>query len=112
MYKYRLYDQIKAYAKEKGFLSVGFTIPKINPFFSAYKRYIEKGYHGDMKWLEKTLFKRSFLHNVLHGIKTIITFAYPYDYKIPLTQDGLKTARFVQPEYPDYHIMIRELLNH
>ena len=61
-----------------------------------------------MSWLSRNGELRKEPKNLLHGCKTIISLAFPYSWKKPVTTDGFEVARYSQPDRTDYHEELRQ----
>ena len=119
---------IKRKAQQKGFLLCGFTSIKDSKLQNqiitiknslskdaqeaAFSRWLQKGYHASMSWLEKNLDKRQDPSLLVPGVKTIIVLADSYS-------DGNKDLNHPIAMYArglDYHHVFKqrmlELLNY
>jgi len=76
----------------------------------SYKKWIAKGYHGKMKYLENNLDMRFNPSLLMPGTKSIITVLlnyYPKE-KMPIT-NNYRIAKYAYGQ--DYHFVIKEKLN-
>lgn len=74
-----LFDELKQLALSLGF--VEFSCAPAAPFieeFINYKLWLERGYHADMGYMERTAEKRSDPSLVLENAKTVFVAAYNY----------------------------------
>eukprot|EP00941_MAST-03F_sp_MAST-3F-sp1_P003634 g3634.t1 len=71
---------LKRKAKSLGFFSPRITTVETLERFHMYEKWIEKGMHGDMKWLEKEdrVERRRDFSKVLPGVKAVISVSLPY----------------------------------
>ncbi len=72
--------RLKARARELGFAFCGLTTPDPPPHVVEYERWIAKGYHGEMTYLEseRARQRRADPRLIFPGCKTIIVVALPY----------------------------------
>jgi len=96
-------------AKSLGFVSIGISRPEKPLFFDRFCEWISSGSQGDMHWLERHLDLRKNPGRLLDGCQTVISLAYPYASKKPLTSDGLTVARYTEPLKADYHDRLKNL---
>lgn len=96
-------------AKNLGFVSVGISRPEKPLFFDRFREWIAASRQGDMHWLARHLDIIQNPAKLLPGCKTIISLAYPYSAAKPLTPDGFSTARYTEPNKPDYHDRLKKL---
>lgn len=74
-----------------------------------YSEWLGKGYHSGMTWMERHRELRRDPENVLPGVKTVISIAYPYS---PGAGKGLRApyvARYAYSE--DYHLSARKMVS-
>lgn len=62
-----------------------------------------------MAWLERYQELRENPTGLLAGCQTVISLAYPYGSKKPMTPDGFTVARYAEPRKADYHDRLRRL---
>ncbi|MDY6951722.1 MAG: tRNA epoxyqueuosine(34) reductase QueG, partial [Thermodesulfobacteriota bacterium] len=92
-----------------GFVAVGFSRPKKPLFFREFCSWVNAGKHGEMAWLEKYQDLREDPTGLLAGCQTVISLAYPYSAKKPITSDGFTAARYTEPRKGDYHDRLKGL---
>ncbi len=95
-------------AKGLGFIAVGISRPERPFFFDRFCDWISAGRQGEMHWLERHLDLRENSGRLLDGCETVISLAYPYSSNKPLTSDGFSTARYTEPQKPDYHDRLKK----
>jgi len=106
-------DQIKTYAQSLGFDLVGIspaTPPARREFFSQW---IEKGFAGEMHYLEKNAEKRRDPGSLLSGARSILCVAVNYFTDIPLRAALLEKGQGWISRYAwgeDYHDLMKERL--
>jgi len=102
-------EKIEAYAKSLGFDLVGFSSVNLEKSsIEFYKKWIEKKYHGQMKYLEKINPRKNLL-KILSNAKTVISLGMNYYYKQnPLKKGFGRVARYAYGR--DYHKIIGKKL--
>lgn len=96
-------------ASALGFVSMGVSRPTKPPFFDHFTKWVHSGRNAEMHWIETHMDLRENPKKLLPGCLTIVSLAYPYTFQKPLTPDGYSTARYVEPEKPDYHQRMKQL---
>lgn len=96
-------------AKTLGFVAAGFCRPQQPPFLKEFAAWIDSGRHAGMQWLARRSELRETPARLLEGCRTVIVLAYPYDEAEPSTPEGLKVARYAEPEKEDYHRRVKAL---
>ena len=87
-----------------GFLDLAITkITSNDEICASFANYLERGFNGDMSYLERNVDKRSDPSLLVEGAQTIICFLAPYG------PSGGGVAGFAQGE--DYHTVIRRRLH-
>ncbi|MFO1520196.1 MAG: tRNA epoxyqueuosine(34) reductase QueG [bacterium] len=77
-----LYSHIEKLAREEGFNFVGLTrLEKDSPGSRLFNEWLEKGYQGEMTYLERGADKRADPSRVLEGAKSIIVLGWDYGKK-------------------------------
>tara|TARA_Y100001933_G_scaffold261850_1_gene317521 strand:+ start:352 stop:1278 length:927 start_codon:yes stop_codon:yes gene_type:complete len=101
---------LKKRAKDEGFAVAGIaSIPgssRINLRTEALDRWLEKNYHGEMKWMEAE--KRKNIDLILNGAQSILAVGYNYLSETSIKTDKFKIAKFGQGD--DYHKIINKKL--
>ena len=98
-----------SFAKNLGFIAVGFSRPHRPAHFDSFLRRLADRKHGDMTWLERNLDLREDPSKLLEGCQTIISLAYPYPNFRHHTEDGYWVARYADPSREDYHFRLKKL---
>src|SRR2546423_1077853 len=83
---FQLKHAIEKYARDVGFDLCRFTTANPPETAAAFERWIGRGGHGEMGYLERNAAKRKNPQAVLAGAKTIITLAVSYAGKEPANQ--------------------------
>jgi epoxyqueuosine reductase len=99
-------------AKAIGFDLVGFTKVEILASESAHlRKWLKKGFHGDMSYMGKNIEKRADVTKILPGAKSIISLGLNYysDEKFSNDKSKGKISRYAWGK--DYHLIIWEMLN-
>lgn len=102
-------EKIKKFAKELGFSLIAFTISQTEKKdIEAYEKWLEKGYEGEMEYLQKTEPRKDF-SKILENSKTLISLATNYFYKQKELKAGHgRIARYAYGR--DYHKVIKKRL--
>lgn len=110
---------IKNKAQELGFDLVGISPVGSFPEHQLYKEWLNKGFSGQMKYLERNPEKRENIENVLPGAKSVISCAMNYntDYPYSTDQNDKKNGWISRYAWgDDYHDVIEDklqiLMNH
>ncbi len=90
-------------ARELGFIEIGFTKPGRPCYFDVFRSWILEHKNAGMSWLERNMEIREDPSLLLPECRTIISLAYPYNFRKPCTLDGFTVARYSQPHREDYH---------
>lgn len=107
-----LTDRIKAYARSLGFDWVGITPVAPAPHASAYREWLNRGFAGEMAYLERHAERRQHPARILPGARSLIVAAM--NYYVPETdrpdEHGLfgVIARYARGA--DYHDVMAEKL--
>jgi epoxyqueuosine reductase len=104
-------QEIKEKAKELGFLACGIAkAEKLIESEMPLKNYLEKGFHGKMKYMENHFEKRLDPTLLEEGAKSVISLLY--NYYTPEKQQDEEAPIISKYAYgKDYHLVIREKLN-
>lgn len=62
-----------------------------------------------MHWIKRHTDLRADPKKLLPECRTVISLAYPYSPRIPMTPDNFGMARYTEPWLPDYHHRLRNL---
>lgn len=108
-------DDLKAEADNLGFVLSGITSAVSPPHYPVFLSWIQKGWHGSMHYLssERSLNRRKNPEEILPGIRSILSLAYPYPSPIPEAQPGLDSLLGRVAAYAwvtDYHDRLKPLL--
>jgi epoxyqueuosine reductase len=96
-------------ADEVGFLNVGFTQASLlEPESTRLKKWLDKGYHGKMKYMENHFEKRVNPSELVPGSHSVITLAYNYYTKQKLNPESPKLSMYALGR--DYHKVVRKKL--
>ena len=75
----KLKEKISDFAYNEGLSDVRFTDPKVDFIeFNRFKEFIQKGYHGQMDWLNNNISWRGNPKLMWRDVKTIIVLAENY----------------------------------
>ena len=103
-------EEIRKILLSSGAQAVGFAkAGEIDIFVhEAYKDWIQKGWHGEMGYLERHIPLRQHTDNVLRGAKTVISLAFSYAPQEYRPSDLPTIASYAYGK--DYHVVLREIL--
>lgn len=114
MNRTNLTNSIKDKARDLGFDLVGVSPVDSFPENQLYKQWLDKGFSGEMKYLERNPEKREDIQKVLPGAKSVISCAMNYNTDYPYsTEKSDKTKGWIS-RYAwgdDYHNIILEKLD-
>jgi epoxyqueuosine reductase len=93
-----------------GFEAVGFArAEKMDPESYRLEQWLQKGFHGEMKWMENHFELRTDPTKLVPGAKTVIVLAYNYYNEATASDpDAPKIARYAYGA--DYHKVLRKKL--
>jgi len=110
----QLKEKIREEAKALGFVDLRVTAPQTGRYFSLYKKWVNRGYHGEMDYLARNLQLREKPDSLHPGTASVLTLAYPYlprtsEFCAPLEQPELANiSRYALGR--DYHKFLRKKL--
>ena len=106
-----LAEQIKLWSSELGFSSIGITDIDLSQDQRYLEKWLEKDYHGEMKYMEKHGKKRSQPAELVEGTKRIISLSMNY---LPENYNGLELLKEDKKAFVsgyargrDYHKIMR-----
>lgn len=107
-------ERIKARAREIGFSKVGVTdaSPLSEGIRNRFRAWIEKGYHGDLTYLERSEKKRMAPEGTLKGARSIISVALNYHpgmLTLPADRRRARISRYGLGR--DYHEVVSKKLS-
>jgi len=109
-----LAEQIKLWSYELGFSSIGITDIDLSQDQRYLEKWLEKDYHGEMKYMEKHGRKRSQPAELVKGTKRIISLSMNY---LPENYNGLELLKEDKKAFVsgyargrDYHKIMRSRL--
>ena len=109
-----LAEQIKLWSSELGFSSMGITDIDLSQDQRYLAKWLEKGYHGEMKYMERHGKKRSRPAELVQGTKRIISLSMNY---LPENYNGLELLEEDKKAFVsgyargrDYHKIMRSRL--
>lgn len=94
-------ESFRRAASELGFAAIGFTQADRAPHANAFETWIADGFHGEMKWLERTPERRTDPRNVLPGAQTVIALATVYRQSEPISPPGKVASYALNLDYHD-----------
>ena len=109
-----LAEQIKLWSSELGFSSIGITDIDLSQDQRYLEKWLEKDYHGEMKYMERHGKKRSQPPELVEGTKRIISLSMNY---LPENYNGLELLKEDKKAFVsgyargrDYHKIMRSRL--
>ena len=109
-----LAEQIKLWSSELGFSSIGITDINLSQDQRYLEKWLEKDYHGEMKYMERHGKKRSQPAELVEGTKRIISLSMNY---LPENYNGLELLKEDKKAFVsgyargrDYHKIMRSRL--
>ena len=109
-----LAEQIKLWSSELGFSSIGITDIDLSQDQRYLEKWLEKDYHGEMKYMESHGKKRSQPAELVEGTKRIISLSMNY---LPENYNGLELLKEDKKAFVsgyargrDYHKIMRSRL--
>ncbi len=116
----KLISKITTWATELGFQAVGFSDVDLSVAEERLMKWLDKGYHGDMDWMQKHGTKRSRPEELVEGTRSIISVRMDYFPPASATQSNLDPVMVLNhPELAyvsryalgrDYHKVMRKRL--
>ncbi len=111
-------ENLKNRAHELGFALAGVTAVAMPPHFQHFVRWLERGFHGEMQYLESRQAAYQHPDSILQGCRSILMLGFPYDLRtLPSESSNTsaddsptgKIARYASGEQ-DYHDVIHKRL--
>ncbi|HTQ10045.1 MAG TPA: tRNA epoxyqueuosine(34) reductase QueG, partial [Fimbriimonadaceae bacterium] len=99
---------MKAVARRLGCDTVGVCSPAPSPHLDAYRRWLDKGYHGTMSYLERQLPIKSDPSALLPGVRSVIAVTLNYNQPNPPVEGRPRIARYALGR--DYHKVVKQKL--
>ena len=109
-FPYRITELIKTKAKNFGFDGCGISKAEfLEQEAKPLEDWLEKGFHGEMSYMENHFDKRLDPRLLVEGSKSVISLQYNYfPEEILTTIDNFKISKYAYGE--DYHEVIKEVL--
>ena len=102
-------QELKAFASQLGFQTVGICLPTRPAHFKAYESWIGKGYQGQMEYLARHAALKSDPAHLLEGAQSIVVCSLNY-FQEPTAGNGqARIARYALGR--DYHKVLRKKLD-
>ncbi|PLX22307.1 MAG: tRNA epoxyqueuosine(34) reductase QueG [Marinilabiliales bacterium] len=100
---------IKNKAKELGFSAVGISkADYLEKESKQLKEWLDKGFHGEMQYMENHFEKRTDPRKLVEGAKSVISVLYNYYPKKQQKEDTFKISKYAYGR--DYHFVLKEKL--
>ena len=106
-------SSIKERARACGFDLCGIAPVDAHPELSYLRRWLDRGYAGEMAYLHRTAERRTDVRQVLPSARTVISLATVYDTSAPYSTDNTDGTRAAIARYAwgdDYHVVIQQRL--
>lgn len=105
---------VKEQAREMGFALVGVATPEPSDHVAFYRRWLEEGLHGEMRYLARAdaVARRGDLTRTLSSVRSVVVVAHEYFQEDPAGVPG-DPARGVIARYArgrDYHKVVKKKL--
>jgi epoxyqueuosine reductase len=108
-------EHVKAIGLALGFDQVGVALPGPHPEMARFAEWLDRGYHGTMKYMVRHRRRREAPERALRGIKSVIMASLGYDTDQPRsTEVEPDPTRGWISRYAwgaDYHVIIEERLD-
>jgi epoxyqueuosine reductase len=102
-------SHIKSMARELGFLDCGISVAgHLDKESDKLEKWLSKGYHGTMQYLENHFDKRLDPTKLVPGAKSVISLLYNYFPERSQNDSAPKIAKYAYGE--DYHFVIKRKL--
>jgi len=102
--------KIKQKALELGFLDVGISKADfLDKESQQLKEWLEKGFHGEMQYMENHFEKRTDPRKLVEGAKSVISVLYNYFPKEQQVNDTYKVSKYAYGK--DYHYVVKDKLH-
>lgn len=102
---------IKAEADNLGFSFISFTEVKQTPHFGVYREWVNRGFHGSMRYLskERTLKARQDPAILLDNARSMIVFGFQYNFLDKEKNSGVRPVGIISSyaTYEDYHHFLK-----
>jgi epoxyqueuosine reductase len=103
-----LTGKVKELALDQGFTTVGIAAMQPAPHLPEYERWLDRGFHGTMSYLESQLPLRSDPRSLLAGARSIVAVSLNYYQAHPPKGGVPRIARYALGR--DYHRVLRSNL--
>lgn len=106
-----LSETIRAAAQDAGFQLVGIAPAVSPPGFNHFREWLERGFAGEMKWIERRLDAYEDPGMVLQNVRSVVMVGLNYAHDVPaeLAPGQGRVSRYAWNDR-DYHSVIREQL--
>lgn len=102
-----LTQRITERAEQLGFQRVGFAPADPLPHGEEFRRWLDLGFEGEMKWMERSRAIRDAPEHLLSGVRTLVAVAVSYKTEEPTQAPG-QIARYARGY--DYHRVMEHKL--
>ena len=100
---------IKAEAERLGFMHCGIARAEfLSDEAPRLERWLNKGYHGSMSYMERNFDKRLDPRLLVEGTVSVLSLSYNYYFQTQTPTDSFKIAKYAYGT--DYHLVIKDKL--
>ena len=107
-------ERVKARARELGFDACGIAPAAAHPELAFFREWLDRGYAGEMAYLQRSADRRADVRNVVPTARTVIVTATVYNTDRPYSVECADPSRAQIARYAwgdDYHDVIGERLD-
>jgi len=110
MNAHALQQELRDESRRRGFSELRFAAPPLGPARERFLAWLEKGYQGQMAYLERGRDSRIEPQRLLSELRSVVVLSHSYDCGLPNTQDPAEAniSRYAWGE--DYHEVLGEKL--
>lgn len=109
MNKYAASQWIKERSRELGFSRIGIArADELTKEKNQLKEWLNRGYHGEMSYMENYLDKRTDPRILVEGTKSIVVVTYNYHNPTPRSDNTYKISQYAYGK--DYHFVMKDKL--
>ncbi len=102
-------EQLKAWAKELGFLACGISASGyLEEEAKRLEKWLSKGFQGKMSYMERYFDERLDTQKLVPGSRTVVSLLYNYFPEEPIQSEDTKIAKYAYGE--DYHFVVKDKL--
>ena len=99
-------EVLREESERQGFTRFGIAAAETPPRFAVFERWLDRGKHAGMRWLEETRDVRRRPDSLLPGCRSVVCLAAPHRAEPWIAPDGTRLARYASGD--DYHGTLRK----